>query len=27
VHHNAYTSVVVGGPTDFCPGGFAPYCP
>ncbi len=27
VHNNAYSSVVVGGPTDFCPGGFAPYCP
>ena len=27
VHKNTYTLVLTGTPTNFCPGGFPPYCP
>ncbi len=27
VHKNTYTAVLTGTPTNYCPGGFPPYCP
>ncbi len=27
VHKNTYTAVLFGTPTNYCPGGFPPYCP